>query len=113
MLIQKCLGISKGLEDPFSCRGCKKSYTRSKVFHTHLSRVCTRQVLEKDAQHQQEQEDSVNETENGTNFHCRECDAVLTSNEAFAAHMSHHEEEDMDTSDDNISTGNGEPVENC
>ena len=108
MLIQKCLGISKGLEDPFSCRGCNKSYTCSKVFHNHLSRVCTRQVLEKGVQ--QEQEDFVNETENGTNFNCRECDAVLTSNEAFAAHMSHHEE-DMDTSDDNISTGSGELVE--
>lgn len=104
MLIQNGLGISKGLEDPFSCRWCKKFYTNAKVFHNHLSRVCTRQVLEKDVQ--QIQENYVNGTENGTKFNCRECDAILTSNEAFAAHMSHHEEEDMDmdTSDDNIST---------
>ena len=109
MLIQKCLGISKGLEDPFSCRRCKKFYKNAKVFHNHLSRVCTRQVLEKNVQ--QEEENYVNGTENGAEFNCRECDAILTSNEAFAAHMSHHEEEDMDTSDDNISTV--KPVESC
>ena len=101
MLIQKCLGISKGPEDPFSCRWCKKFYTNAKVFHNHLSRVCTRQELEKEVQ--QEQENFVNGTENGTKFNCRECDAILTSNEAFAAHMSHHED-DMETSDYNIST---------
>ena len=101
MLIQKSLGICKGLEDPFLCRGCKKSYANTKVFHNHLTRICTRQVLEKDIQ-KKDEEYAINDTENilnETSFNCRECDAVLRSNESFASHMGQHEA--MDTSGDN------------
>ena len=113
MLIQKCLGISKGLKDPFICRVCNKSLANPKVFHNHLARVCKRKSIDKEQK--EKGENVLEETEiakqSETSFNCLECEDVLTSNEGFASHMRIHEEEaDMDTSEDNISEENVQRV---
>ena len=98
MLIQKCLGLTKGFGEPFKCRDCQKAKDTSKAFHNHLNQCKSRKKAPKQTQ------EAAENSESEARFNCLECEAVLTSNEAFASHMSQHEEdmedvEEMDTDD--------------